>query len=541
MSDSFSLDSRAVLGLLAKAHQVFASDEVQLAFPLRNPVSWDAAELAAALGPAPDGPAHTILAEFSAMMNWVPDGPVWPPVAPGQLDDIVRFVLTQGMWASGDRTPEEEARFTEARALVSMTNPVMQDYLALKDAWIRSKEQARNNADDDAAQEAERRAEAALVAYPQRDQIEQAMDDLVALDARAPYRTREAMLKQIDMGIGTFNNPSVGDFSPVRPIPKEVIQAENWDRVSLDKAALEALAASAPQELLDRLVVPDEEDPTVSITFEYASAQVHRQWLDERLFELRCWQFSDEDRVLSDGGTPPSGDCPSYVRAIVLARNVVVTKKAPPGGTPPVPPDAPEPSSMELILPNASRLELIRSLVKERGTVIDDRYLVPVRLDPTVRFPTADIVEPVPDPVPDPAPDPVVEPLFVTLVEPVALVDPVAVAEPVAEPVASPTRFSRLSRLSRLGLRASDVAVQPEPVTLVGGRDLSDLIVEEAQAAPDFPLVFQPTILLPDPVPVEEPGLVTETTPPGQVILLALICKNIGRSPDPNPSFDWTP
>jgi hypothetical protein len=53
--------------------------------------------------------------------------------------------------------------------------------------------------------------------------------------------------------------------------------------------------------------------------------------------------------------------------------------------------------------------------------------------------------------------------------------------------------------------------------------------------------VFEPTLQLPVPPPAAEPGLVTETTPPGSLILLALICKNIGRSPDPNPAFRWDP
>lgn len=507
MPDSFSLDSRAVLGLLSKVHQVFSSDGVTLAFPLGAPVPFDAAELSAAMGPGPDGPAHALLAQFSQMMNWVPDGPVWPPAAPRQLDDIVRSVLNEGVWAAGDRTPEEETRFAQAQALVSMTNPVMQEYLALRDAWIRSCEQARNTPDDAHAQEAEHQAEAAMVAYPHREEIERAKDDLLALDARAPYRTRQQMQAQIDVGIGTFDNPSVGKFSPVRPMPKEVIQAENWDRVSLDAADLEALAASAPQELLDHLTVPDEGDTTVSITFEYASAQVHRQWLDERLFQLRCWHFADDDRVLSDGGDPPSGECPSYVRAIVLARNVAVTRKVPPDvPAPPPVSEASEPSSMELLLPNQARLEMMRSLVLERA-VVDEPHLVPTTFEAAVVLPAAAVMEPAPE---------------------------VAVTEPAV----GTTRF--IGR-PRFDVRATDVGARPEPVTLVSAPDLSALILEEAQRAPDFQMVFQPTIQLPVPEPAVEPGLMTETTPPGRVILLALICKNIGRSPDPNPSFHWDP
>lgn len=510
MAETTALDSRAVLGLLAKAHRMFSGDGVTLSFPLGAPVSFDAEAFAAAMGPAPDAAGHALLAEFSTMMNWVPEGVVWPPAEPRRLDDIVRYVVSQATWATGTRTPEEEARCAAARALVAMDNPLMREYLALKDAWIRSREQLRNTPDDLAAQEAEQRANAALVACPQREAIEQALDDLVALDERAPHRTREELQRRIDVGTGTFDDPSGGRFSPARPLPKEVVQAPAWDTVHLDRAALDELAAQAPPELAERLQTSGE-DPVVSVSFEYASAQIHRQWLDDAMFALRCWRFEDDDRLLSDGGVPPTGDCPSYVRAIVLARNVTVTMTAPPasGGEP-----APEPSGpLRFLVPVQADLLATEAIVRDHREVRDDRYLVPIQLE-------ALQLEPVQ-----------VEPLQVEPVQP----------DPAVE-VATLDVSGMLARRAELTPRISD-AIRLESTMEVategiGGR-VGELLAVEAEASPDFGLEYVPVPTLPAPAPEPEPGLVTRSTPPGSLMLLALICKAVGRSPDPDPDFDW--
>ena len=538
MTTETALDSRAVLGLLAKAHEVFSGEGATLSFPLGSPVSFDADAFLAAMGPAPDAAGHALLAEFSTMMNWIPGGVVWPPVEPRTLDEVVRYILGQATWASGNRSPAEEARAVEAKALVDLANPLMQEYAARKDAWIRSREQLRNNPEDLAAQEAERTANTALLSCPGRDDIERAMDDLVALDDRAPYRTREQMQRQIDVGTGTFDDPSGGRFSPVRPLPREVIAAPNWDSVTLDRAALDALAAGAPQVLTDHLRLDEaSEDPILSITFEYASAQLHRQWLDERILQLRCWRF-DDGRVLSDGGTPAAGDCTSYVRAIVLARNVSVTSKAPPGAPPAAPPE----SLGFMVAERADSAQHWDAVLTEAKAWEDPRYLV-----------AAAQVEP-----------PVVEsPVVESLVESVPAVSE-EVVQPVEYQVQADLGIARALRIQPLAALSTDAIAEPADVAFADGGQvrfaaaslrgsaarfhaapevlISDQFVQETSSARNFEYIFQPvTAEQPaEPPPAADSGTITFTTPPGQLILLALICKEIDRSPNPDPDYAWS-
>jgi hypothetical protein len=59
---------------------------------------------------------------------------------------------------------------------------------------------------------------------------------------------------------------------------------------------------------------------------------VVRPWFVPELFRSRFWRFSDATRVISGGSSPPAGDCPAYVTAIVFARKVV--EQRPPSARP---------------------------------------------------------------------------------------------------------------------------------------------------------------------------------------------------------------
>jgi hypothetical protein len=64
-----------------------------------------------------------------------------------------------------------------------------------------------------------------------------------------------------------------------------------------------------------------------SLSFEYTSVAVTRAWLEPDVFKARFWRFYENSKLLSDGKTPPSGICPSYVAALVFARNPIINLK----------------------------------------------------------------------------------------------------------------------------------------------------------------------------------------------------------------------
>lgn len=486
MTDSTSLDSRAVLGLLAKAHEMFSSESTFLSFPIGTPLAYTTAELLAAMAPAPDAAAHAKLAEFSTLMNIIPQGLLWPPSAAVGLDDVVRDIVGAD-WAVADRTPEEEARFEAARSLVDLNNPVMAEYMGLKDAWMRAKERFAKDPLDPAALESEQRNHTALLSFPAREQIEQALRDLIALDERAPHRTHDAYEQRIAHGYGSFDDPLVGLYAPVRLLPASVLTAPSWDSVTLDRATLDKLAEGAPAPLRARLAPDSSADDTIErIAFEYTSVMLHRSWFEQRLFDLRCWRFTDPAKRLSDGQQPSAGECGAYVCAIVLARNVAVSSRA----------RSAPPEQGASTSPIASRF-----LTAKAASLGGASVSLPRRKPP--------------------GQDP----------RPVALIDREQLRAGKADrelpgraQFASPAReFRKAADSERRAPRAISEAFDADARALGKIRGIE-------------PLFWQPPPISP---PQPQEGVEVETTPPGTIVVLALICKTVPLSPNPSPDCKW--
>jgi hypothetical protein len=527
MPDAYALDSRAVLGLLAKANQMFTSADTTLSFPLGAPLAYNAEQLTAAMGTGLDADGLALLAEFSTAMNLLPGGVVWPASTTAGLDDIVRTIVNEAEWALAERTPEEEARFTAAQLQVNLQNPEMATYASLKDAWIRTREQLAKDPANESAQEAEQAAQLALLAHPARERIEQAMQDLIALDERAPHRTRDRFDRNINPGAGTFESPNGGRFSPVRLVPRAVVTSPGWDAVTLDRAALDELSATAPAVLTDRLQLTNgDDDKIVQISFEYASALLQRTWFEDEMFRVRCWRFEDSERLISDGKVPPAGECPSYTCAVVLARNISVTSTRPPdsgGGN--------------------------------GGSIRDAlRFLIPQITDVQKTL----IVPPV-----EPAPvDPPIEPdppdrrvwlgdrevhvragadlsRLTRRVEPVAEPEPGALRR-IVQPADRFTFAAGGDRAAPAGeqLIRADFSRKTLVEDSSRAATLLPFLRNEALLAPDFFLI-EPDRITPKPPPPAAPDTVTVSTPAGTVIVLALICKSVPLTPDPDPNCRW--
>jgi len=74
----------------------------------------------------------------------------------------------------------------------------------------------------------------------------------------------------------------------------------------------------------------------------------------------------------------------------------------------------------------------------------------------------------------------------------------------------------------------------------VADQQLSSTVLLEAASAPDFALLDAVAAISEEAVPLpDEPGLITQGLPEGTVIVLALICKALPKSPDPDPACVW--
>jgi hypothetical protein len=90
---------------------------------------------------------------------------------------------------------------------------------------------------------------------------------------------------------------------------------------------VKTLLNEAPAELRARLTADATTSSVNSLSFEFSSAALLRPWFVSDAFRARFWRFGDASKLISDGGTPPSGECPAYATAIVFARRVTVDGK----------------------------------------------------------------------------------------------------------------------------------------------------------------------------------------------------------------------
>jgi hypothetical protein len=361
-----SIDAEVVLALATKAAQVFEQDRTYLSIPL-SPVAFRRERLAAMLsGQTAEG--LRALGEFSRLVNAIPEGRLWSPLAERYLWDVYGDVLANADLPAASRTPAEEADYQRAFALLHhvgseglMTDsPVVTAYRQHRDAWLVALQEYNNqkgkaDLSEDESVKAQWRDndEPALRARVQdceqrwateghRAEVEEAQRVERQLTDRSPAVMWGNYRKLFDPStpeIFFANDPEGGRYVPSTLRPSNVVDAP-WARMSLDRAELASLAAQAPTEVRARFAA-DGDSTVERLEFEYTSAAISRSWLATDVFASRAWQFTDPAKVLSNGADPPKGSCTAYVAGLVLARNVTVTKTAQGGGGTQTPPTVP--------------------------------------------------------------------------------------------------------------------------------------------------------------------------------------------------------
>jgi hypothetical protein len=349
---STSIDATVVLGLAGKAATVFAEEGTYLSFPL-GPVGIEAKELAA-LVTDPLGEGLRAHSEFSLLVNEIPSGPLWQPDG-DRLWDVYGDVVAHVELADAPpRTEAEEKQYQDATALLYVTaddgtvsqSPAVVAYEQCRDAYLTAVHELNNRASEAAVSTDAAVATQWAADQPKlQEQVDAAAQDWTVVGRRAEIEDARRVLRDLATRSPASSwtqyalrfNPDTPEvffrtsvdgsrFVPTSYLPTDVVDAE-WPTITATRDELAALAANAPEELWSRLGSSD--DAAVeSVSFEYSTVTINRPWLARDAFESRAWRFPDHDRVLSDGGTPPSGECASFVTGLVLIRNITVRRPA---------------------------------------------------------------------------------------------------------------------------------------------------------------------------------------------------------------------
>lgn len=509
-----ALDAHALAAIMAKTSEVFARDDLMLSFPLA-PEAFTTADLALLGAAQLDPEALGVLARFSLLVDSLPPGPVWLPDPGRRLSAVYDRVLRDADLAESDRTAEEEAAFTAAQALLYVPtgqgtlapSPALQTYRQLRDAVQAAKAELRNREGQALLAGGEALAQWQQVDGPAlrarisdlesdwesigaRSAIEAAQDTERRLADRSPLRTWDQLRRQFDPALDQLSSPTLGAYVPAWFTPTNVVADAAWPRITLGQGDLTALAGRGPIDAasLGAAAGARAEPAITQVAFEYNAVTVNRAWFSTVPFASHAWRFADGS-LLSDGSQPPAGQCPAYVIAVVLVRNVSVTTPATNGGTPTPPIGRPKLPWLE-----ATQIKVIPR--------------PPIGLD---RLPAGGAI---PSHVP---------PLRVPVGAAGRLTAPnVGVAAPrvnLGPALVRPTAVAAATPLHPLAEGPSQELLD----RLRGG----DFVARRIDLGPGLVAAKPPA------------GTTTVTTPSDQVFVMALVCKRLPLTPSPDPSLTW--
>ncbi|WP_207782221.1 LysM peptidoglycan-binding domain-containing protein [Phytoactinopolyspora limicola] len=346
------IDATVVLGLAGKVNQVFADDHAYQSFPLA-PIGLKADSLRAMVHDQLSAAGAHAHAQFSLLVNEIPAGPLWQP-AGDRLWDVYGDLLTGGVVElleprpTPERTAAYEAAFARLYEVGADGVPVPSDivvaYEQHRDAYRAASIEYNNRKGEAlmAADEAARKAweddepdlraaiDAALAAWHgpgHRAEVEAARQVLAERGTDSPATVWEGFRRLFNpLMPEIFFRSTVENLSyvPTGYLPSDVIDT-GWPRITVTAAELRQLAEQAPPELRSRLGSSADAGIT-RVTFEYSYVTVSRPWFTPALFASRAWRFTDAARMLSDGQTPPTGECTAYVVGLVLARRITVER-----------------------------------------------------------------------------------------------------------------------------------------------------------------------------------------------------------------------
>jgi hypothetical protein len=115
-------------------------------------------------------------------------------------------------------------------------------------------------------------------------------------------------------------------FSPIDAFNMEI----PWQNLTLTSEEISTLTKNASLELkkLFSFVPENENNDIDSVSLEYKEVAILRPWFKPEFFSFRGWKLPD-DALISDGNIPRKGSIPAYVTNMIVARKVKIKRKNP--------------------------------------------------------------------------------------------------------------------------------------------------------------------------------------------------------------------
>ncbi|HLI50813.1 MAG TPA: hypothetical protein VKU87_03400 [Thermomicrobiaceae bacterium] len=337
MPETTAIDAVAVVGIAARMQQLLAQPGSFLSYPL-SAVAYPADDLRfLGIGGLNAGQAQA-LAEFSELVNRLPSvGAVWNTTSVGHLWDVYRDMLGADL-ARSSLSPDEQAQYQQAWSYLHVDepgdldppSPAWQEYRAAQQAYFMAEaayRQSLGTPDEDAAEAARDSSWQSWLVDGHKDDVERALLTISTLGDKDPSVVWNRYRRQFDPTLPAAYQTGLDGsvYVPTFYAPSSVLDVP-WLQLTLTKDDLAAACQQAPPALKPLLGQQDGATDVQSISFEYMQVNVVRPWFSPTMFSSRAWKLPPSEPALSDGADPPSGSCPAYVSAIVLARNITLNR-----------------------------------------------------------------------------------------------------------------------------------------------------------------------------------------------------------------------
>lgn len=341
------MEATTLCALMLKAKKVFAKEQTFLSFPI-SPLPYTPRQLDFFDQSTPAAlleSAHH-RAEFSTVVDAIATGEAWQPTGDTRLSETYDSILDTAELAISTRTGDEEAQFQLARAILRTADEDSDKLIAYRqrrDAYVLAEQRytaaaltAVNAGENEKLQWSnttapllKRELAELLQAWMFdgfKEEVETAQMQVATLSARSPSLTWAEWRGRCNPDVDSLNDPLDGrSVMPSGFSPSNAIAPEAWRGFSLSPTEVSALLQEAPPAWLTTMLGTATPQATQAISFEFSSAAVVRPWFDPAMFKARFWKFAQDERKLSDGKSPATGECPAYVAALVFARKVRVT------------------------------------------------------------------------------------------------------------------------------------------------------------------------------------------------------------------------
>jgi hypothetical protein len=511
------MDPVVSLALMNKAKLMFEGEDTYLAFPSSS-LSYKKDDLKFGTGVL-TAERLLKLTEFSRIMDCIPNGIALDLTRPGTLsstylsllrgsDSGVKLAVTRRT-----RTLDEEAVYQKAFQFlyVVMADGSWSDslstiaYKQYRDAWFAAQETYKNKeieaiyTTDAVMKERWKAVEEPIL----RSKISELESEWGTKGHRAEYesarRTYEQFVgsspsviwdewsRQCLPGLDKLTDVlSAQEFFPCGFAPSNVLDSPAWSALTLTANEVEGLARAAPMEIRTLLGADQMDLDIESLSLEISSAVITRAWFASEVFKARFWKFYDAGKVLSNGQTPVSGDCPAYTVAIVFARNLAIKLR-----------------------PQSSKNQQTMTMLKT---------------SPTLSFATFKLAASSATPPPG---DPVM--LMSAAIQPAPIM-----MMPLSAPKAGGTaRMAHTAKSARFATAVMD----DEPAQLPPGSAERKSIALQRMQGKIFTTLPKPPVVLPPPPP---PPPQTQTPfEKDEVWILGVVCKRLPLCPNPDPALQW--